>query len=156
MITYFRCSVFVISRAFPPPMPFCPHSKHFPGLNSWTLLLPAAAAGGCRWLGPFWYGALLGLFFFFSALDMALLIRFPSSESSARGLSTYSDTTLHPDSVESASFISFCPPWGRRGFKSRIHPPYPQHVVKGRRYIAVVADTALNNNLTYKFLPLFD
>ena len=23
------------------------------------------------------------------------------------------------------------PPWGRRGFKSRIRPPYPQRVVKG-------------------------
>ena len=23
------------------------------------------------------------------------------------------------------------PPWGRRGVKSRIHPPYPQRVVKG-------------------------
>ena len=23
------------------------------------------------------------------------------------------------------------PPWGRRGFKPRIRPPYPQHVVKG-------------------------
>ena len=24
-----------------------------------------------------------------------------------------------------------CPPWGRRGFKSRMRPPYPQRVVKG-------------------------
>ena len=23
------------------------------------------------------------------------------------------------------------PPWGRRGFKPRIRPPYPQRVVKG-------------------------
>ena len=23
------------------------------------------------------------------------------------------------------------PPWGRRGFKQRIRPPYPQCVVKG-------------------------
>ena len=38
------------------------------------------------------------------------------------------------------------PPWGRRGFKPRIRPPYPQRVVKGdlmgRRYIVLVADTA--------------
>ena len=37
-------------------------------------------------------------------------------------------------------------------YKSRIRPPYPQRVVKGRlkgrRYIALVTDTALNNNLT--------
>ena len=26
---------------------------------------------------------------------------------------------------------SHIPPWGRRGFKSRIRPPYPQRVVKG-------------------------
>ena len=26
---------------------------------------------------------------------------------------------------------SIQPPWGRWGFKSRIHPPYPQRVVKG-------------------------
>ena len=29
------------------------------------------------------------------------------------------------------SFHHFNPPWGRRGFKSRIRHPYPQHVVKG-------------------------
>ena len=32
-----------------------------------------------------------------------------------------------------ASYISRQgkPPWGRRGFKTRIRPPYPQRVVKG-------------------------
>ena len=28
-------------------------------------------------------------------------------------------------------FLAPPPPWGRRGFKSRIRPPYPQRVVKG-------------------------
>ena len=27
--------------------------------------------------------------------------------------------------------LFFLPPWGRRGFKPRIRPPYPQRVVKG-------------------------
>ena len=29
------------------------------------------------------------------------------------------------------NFSITAPPWGRRGFKSRIRPPYPQRVVKG-------------------------
>ena len=44
------------------------------------------------------------------------------------------------------SLKQILPPWGRRWFRQRIHPPYPQRVVKGdsmgRRYIALVADTA--------------
>ena len=28
------------------------------------------------------------------------------------------------------TFVGFTP-WGRRGFRSRIRPPYPQRVVKG-------------------------
>ena len=28
-------------------------------------------------------------------------------------------------------FTCYFPPWGRRGFKPRIRPPYPQRVVKG-------------------------
>ena len=27
--------------------------------------------------------------------------------------------------------LFYIPPWGRRGFKPRIRPPYPQRVVKG-------------------------
>ena len=27
--------------------------------------------------------------------------------------------------------LMHAPPWGRRGFKPRIRPPYPQRVVKG-------------------------
>ena len=34
-------------------------------------------------------------------------------------------------SVASKMFNYKRPPWGRRGFKSRIRPPYPQRVVKG-------------------------
>ena len=44
------------------------------------------------------------------------------------------------------SVLNAFPPWGRRVFKRRIRPPYPQRVVKGdligRRYIALVADMA--------------
>ena len=56
------------------------------------------------------------------------------------------------DRVEWA-FTFFSSPVGTPGVKGReIRPPYPQRVVKGdlmgRRYIALDADTALNNNLT--------
>ena len=114
MITYLRCSFFVVCRAFPPPMTLLPT---FEALSRSELLVTAAP--GCRgWKLSLTrtplirrFTALCSVFFiFFSALHMALFIRFSSSESPARGFSTYSDTTLHPDSVESASFISFCLP----------------------------------------------
>ena len=33
--------------------------------------------------------------------------------------------------VETSFYELAVPPWGRRGFKPRIRPPYPQRVVKG-------------------------
>ena len=45
-----------------------------------------------------------------------------------------------------AVFQSPTPPWGRQGFKPRIRPPYSpacrKRRLKGRSYMALVADTA--------------
>ena len=45
---------------------------------------------------------------------------------------TYHDLMyLYVMALLSGSCSLSVPPWGRRGFKSRIRPPYPQRVVKG-------------------------
>ena len=49
-------------------------------------------------------------------------------------ISKFKKKTYFNPQLKCPCVFSYCvlfPPWGRRGFKSRIRPPYPQRVVKG-------------------------